>query len=684
MVGTTIAGRYRIEEQIGVGGMGIVYCAHDTTLRRDVALKVIAPHLIQNETSRRQFLREAQALAGLSHPNIVTIHDMNEDPDSKMIFIVMELLRGTSLRQRMADANRPAFSDMAAQVCRALEAAHNRGILHRDIKPENIFVCEDGSLKLMDFGLARLLGAASSTQSSMIAGTIAYMAPEQLRGEKLDERADLYSLGVVFYEYLCGDTPFTGDNPGTVLLKHLSEPPPPLRDRLPSLPSEMEKIVLRLLEKKPEDRFPSIAALREALDNPTPSGSSTSAKLADALATLPAKPASAPPTQQEPTAVQPPQTAPLVTPIPDAQHSIPSIEYPTPPRRSARPWLIGALAGAAILALGLFLMPTMKPVKQSEEPSDSRVFVKGAQITSASKPTDKDALTSALPGDTAGTDTKGDSAGEKTEKRLEADEKQAETQSAELLKALKAQEASIAALKKEIEEYREQAAREKAVKTNANKSVPPDPETPKKSENTASTTAPPSPMPPSSERSVFLTPLSEPQNVSRIPSFPPPDKDLRVWGFRSGRDAKIVHLSLQNEEERHLYFFAIENAAGKAVRLNYAENPVAATSGRRDSHRITLTLPDELSTPPDHILVIAAKRELTNVPSQIPIPSLFLSQTIETGLPMQQRQKAGHLLREQVVLTMRRRQDSFSQGRFPFRDVTVRMVRLGAPPSRRG
>ncbi len=279
MIGTTVAGRYEIEAQIGVGGMGIVYRAHDTRLRRDVALKVIAPHLMQQESARVRFLREAQALAGLMHPHIVTIFDMAEDADSNTVFLVMELLSGHSLREFLSDGtcpntpDCPRFSEIALPLCRALEAAHKRGVLHRDIKPENIFVCDDGELKLMDFGLARLLGDMSKNQSSTVAGTLAYMAPEQLRGDKLDARTDLYALGAVFFEFVTGTQPFMGDNPGTVLLKHLTEPPPHLRDRLPAplnaddeaTLNALDDLITRLMAKEAGERPASAGEVRDAL-----------------------------------------------------------------------------------------------------------------------------------------------------------------------------------------------------------------------------------------------------------------------------------------------------------------------------------------------------------------------------------------------------------------------------------
>lgn len=278
MIETTLAGRYYIEEQIGIGGMGIVYRARDLRLRREVAIKVIAPHLMQQEAARARFLREAHALAGLMHPNIVTIFDMAEDQDTHTVFLVMELLSGHSLRHFIHDGGCPptlecpSFSQVALPLCRALEAAHTKGVLHRDIKPENIFVCEDGILKLMDFGLARLLGDVSKNQSSTVAGTLAYMAPEQLRGEAMDVRTDLYALGVVFFEYLSGALPFTGNNPGTVLLKHLTEAPPHLCDRLPDFPQPMDDVVTRMLAKEPDARFATAGEVRSTLEQVDPDG----------------------------------------------------------------------------------------------------------------------------------------------------------------------------------------------------------------------------------------------------------------------------------------------------------------------------------------------------------------------------------------------------------------------------
>lgn len=368
MIGTRVADRYDIEEQIGIGGMGIVYRALDTRLMRRVALKVIAPHLMQQETARTQFLREAQALAGLMHPNIVTVFDLCDDERTQTVFIVMELLRGHSLRHAMTGPARPLFSQLALSLCRALEAAHGQGFLHRDIKPENVFVCEDGTIKLMDFGLARLLTANSRSQASLLAGTLAYMAPEQLKGEKVDFRADLYSLGILLYEFLSGVTPFQGDNPGAILLKHLTEAAPPLHTHVPEIAPELEAVIQRLLEKDPNARFESAKALRETLERPATDGAPLLAQRADT--TAPHVPQIAP---ASPTAVGAPSDE-TPTPLLPAPAAVPTqVKSASSIFRAENGKVKPAfLVGGSLACFGAAALLFLGPIHRYMEPSRGR------------------------------------------------------------------------------------------------------------------------------------------------------------------------------------------------------------------------------------------------------------------------------------------------------------------------
>ena len=200
-------GRYQVVERIGRGAMGVVYRAHDAAMGRDVALKVLTADLEDDPDIRTRFHREAQAAASLSHPNIITIFDVGED--TERFYIVMELLRGMTLREflKQAEASLPRKLDLMSQLCAGLGSAHSASIYHRDIKPGNIFVRADGILKILDFGVARL-ASSSMTAAGFIVGTPDYMSPEQARGENIDGRSDIFSLGGVLYFMLTGRKPF--------------------------------------------------------------------------------------------------------------------------------------------------------------------------------------------------------------------------------------------------------------------------------------------------------------------------------------------------------------------------------------------------------------------------------------------------------------------------------------------
>ncbi|MGH2348953.1 MAG: protein kinase domain-containing protein [bacterium] len=262
MIGTLLSNRYRIDAPLGEGGMGVVYRAYDTVLNRPVAIKMLSPHLLGDEGVKR-LLREAQAAAQLTHPNIVSVHDVIDAGDTRLI--VMEYIDGRPLAE-LTPLDVPRAIDLISQVCGALQYAHARGIVHRDIKPENIVVTAGGTAKLMDFGLARSEGRSRMTQSGLIVGTVAYMAPEQVLGGTVDARTDLYSLGCVLYEALTGRKPFGGEDPFTVLSQQVNVTPVAPRWHNDTIPPTLDAVVMRLLAKNPAERYPSAAAVIEALD----------------------------------------------------------------------------------------------------------------------------------------------------------------------------------------------------------------------------------------------------------------------------------------------------------------------------------------------------------------------------------------------------------------------------------
>ncbi|HVH58427.1 MAG TPA: protein kinase [Vicinamibacterales bacterium] len=247
-------GRYQLVEKLGQGGMGVVYRAFDPLLQRVVAVKLIA-NLEAGEEIRERFFREARAAGQLSHKNIITIHDLGDHEGQP--FLAMEYLEGQDLQHRMAAHIPMSLSrklDLAIEVCEAVEYAHDHGVIHRDIKPANIFITTAGTAKILDFGLARLI-TSELTNSNMMMGTLNYMAPEQVRGERADHRSDIFSTGVVLYEVFGGRRAFEGDSFGATLYKILEEVPTPLRELDATLPPEIDAIVERSLVKSREERY---------------------------------------------------------------------------------------------------------------------------------------------------------------------------------------------------------------------------------------------------------------------------------------------------------------------------------------------------------------------------------------------------------------------------------------------
>jgi serine/threonine protein kinase len=262
---TMIAGKYRVIEELGRGGMGIVYRAEDIRLKRTAALKFLPPHLMDEPGLKERFLIEAQAAGALSHANICTIYEVGESEDRP--YIAMEFVEGETLRDKVRTGPlEPGEAvGLVDQVAAGLAEAHGKGIIHRDVKSANIMVTAKGRAKIMDFGLAKLRGGSSLTKSQTTLGTVAYMSPEQARGEELDRRTDIWSLGVVLYELLSGKLPFQGDHDQTVIHSILQKEPESLVKIRPALDPELEHIVFQALTKKATDRYRTMEELREDL-----------------------------------------------------------------------------------------------------------------------------------------------------------------------------------------------------------------------------------------------------------------------------------------------------------------------------------------------------------------------------------------------------------------------------------
>jgi serine/threonine-protein kinase len=261
-----LGGRYRLSSILASGGMAQVWQGTDEVLRRQVAVKLLHPHLAADATFVTRFRQEAVAAARLAHPGIVSIYDTCSEEGIEAI--VMELVVGHTLRQRL-DGPPPIdpwqAAGLAAQVAEALDAAHRAGLVHRDIKPANVLLCGDGRVKVADFGIAKAVAEADLTQPGLMVGTAKYVAPEQVTGGAVDARTDIYSLGVVLYEMLCGRVPFSADTEAATALARLHRDPLRPRQVRPGVPKVLEDIVGRAMAREPADRFDSAAALRAAL-----------------------------------------------------------------------------------------------------------------------------------------------------------------------------------------------------------------------------------------------------------------------------------------------------------------------------------------------------------------------------------------------------------------------------------
>ncbi len=261
-----LAGRYELIQKIGSGGMAVVYQAYDTSLDRQVAVKVLRDEYIDNPDFIRQFQREAKAVAKLSHQNIVNIYDFGTSDG--LMYLVIEYVEGCTLKELIAK-NGPLpiqqVVDYSIQICYGMAQAHSHNIVHKDIKPHNIMIDHNHIAKITDFGIAQAINHLTVTHTNGVLGSAHYFSPEQARGDQVEFESDIYSLGIVMYEMLTGKVPFTGDNPVSVALKHMQDKPPSLRVARRDVPLELELVVLRALEKHPSNRFQSMEEMAEAL-----------------------------------------------------------------------------------------------------------------------------------------------------------------------------------------------------------------------------------------------------------------------------------------------------------------------------------------------------------------------------------------------------------------------------------
>jgi predicted Ser/Thr protein kinase len=277
MIGQTLK-HYEVEEQLGKGGMGVVYRARDTQLGRPVALKVLAPEFSRDEDRKKRFLQEARAASAVNHPAIAPIYEVGEGPEG--LFIAMELVEGRTVKALIQARELDLLGgiEVATQVAGGLQKAHEAGIVHRDIKPENVVVTPDGHAKILDFGLAKLLEPTgpttarsadeishmetlAKTQAGFVLGTLRYMSPEQARGQAIDHRSDIFSLGVVLYEMVTGQLPFSGSTPLDTLHAIAYEETRPVTALRPNIPASLQRVVTRCLRKRAADRYPDAREL---------------------------------------------------------------------------------------------------------------------------------------------------------------------------------------------------------------------------------------------------------------------------------------------------------------------------------------------------------------------------------------------------------------------------------------
>ena len=319
VLGVEIAGRYRLDERLGAGGMSTVYRARDNVLERQVAVKLLAEHLAEDDGFVTRFRREALAAAKLIHPNVVQVYDSGQDADAHRHFIVMEYVEGPTVTQlvrggELQDTERAV--DIGIQACEGLEYAHRHGVVHRDVKPGNLILNPEGVVKLADFGIAKAAEDSQITQIGSVVGTAAYLSPERVQGEEANASADVYSLGVVLYQLLGGRLPYESGSLSELALRQQEGAPPPLHTLNPDVPPELSRAVSRALAPRPDLRYATAAEFEEALREGARGRDSSATMVLETAATRHAEAA---------TNVMQPAPVPAPAPTP-----------PRPSRRAAR------------------------------------------------------------------------------------------------------------------------------------------------------------------------------------------------------------------------------------------------------------------------------------------------------------------------------------------------------------
>jgi eukaryotic-like serine/threonine-protein kinase len=338
LIGTLFDGRYQVVRKLGAGGMANVYLAEDQELGRRVAIKILNDHHANDEQFVERFRREAKNAAALSHPNIVSIYDRGEAEGT--YYIAMEYLDGRSLKELILSRGPAPLNvtiEYVRQILQALRFAHRHGIVHRDIKPHNVLVDAEGRVKVTDFGIARA-GTSQMTEAGSIVGTAQYLSPEQARGTAVDQRSDLYSLGIVLYELLTGTLPFNGDTPVEIAMKHLSQIPEPPSHLRPELPHDLDLVVTRALAKDPDDRYQSAEEMDADLER-LARGAAVSAETEESATQIMRAP-TGPMSATAATMIVPPRRAPPVPPLPPAVYY--DLEEPIH-RRPIWPWVAALL-----------------------------------------------------------------------------------------------------------------------------------------------------------------------------------------------------------------------------------------------------------------------------------------------------------------------------------------------------